>query len=106
VDVLTQRAVINATGFSVSAVVNDYMNTAVPKICIVSSVRCLCKRRHPQNGQTLPILWFSFLLKVMKFTVILMSVSFPLTIYIAFIRQKATSGIFHNSMWRLPQAIR
>jgi len=80
------RAVINATGFSVSAVVNGYMNIAVPKIFIVPSVKCLCRRRHPRYGQTLPILWFSFLLEVTKFTVILISVSFPLTTYIAFIR--------------------
>jgi hypothetical protein len=79
-------AVINATGFSVSAVVNGHMNIAVPKICIVPNVKCLCRWRHPLCGQTLPILWFSFLLEVTKFTVILMSVSFPLTIYIVFIR--------------------
>jgi hypothetical protein len=35
----------------------------------------------------------------------LKSVSFPLTIYIVFIRQKSTSDIFHNSVWHLPQAI-
>jgi len=65
------KAVIIATGFSESAEVNGYMNIAVLKICIVPSVRCLYRRRHPRYGQTLPILRFSFLLKVMHFAVIL-----------------------------------
>lgn len=61
VDVFTQRAVINVTGFSVSAVASGCMKAAVLNICTVPGVRALCRRLISWQGHTLMMFWFSFL---------------------------------------------